>query len=527
MILRKPYAFLIKHFKLIHLIMTLFMGILVYQTNLLLEFFNEFLSSNQIIIGTNIISSLFNNYVYIFAGATILLALIILILMAFKDKPKLYYILTIIGYSGLIVLYAYSVITIKDMQVRIVDERITRLIRDFLNIAFLFQVYTTLIAAVRSIGLDVKKFNFNKDAQELSVSDSDNEEFEINVEFDSHTLKRTLRRNLRSLKYYFVENKMMLLLLGMLIVFIGSFLIIRETIDKEIIYNINQPFSPVNYNIIISDSYITDKDYRLKKVTSDNNTLVVVKFKIKTPNNTSKFIFGKLALQIGNDKFYHTNEYSSKLTDIGNTYINQNLTNEYDEYLLVYEIPVELKNSSMTLVYTEQIVNGFFGDKVDDIKINIKPSDLDQTNDEEVIGVGQNHIINSGLLDGYEIKINSFDVNDDFRINYNVCVTKTECYNFYELVRPTLSGIKDKAILKLNMNLIENNEMNIESIMGNFGNIEYEVDDVEKTSRIGKLLYPNHKDGFYYFEINEEILEANRIDIVIKVRNNVYRFLLK
>lgn len=529
MILRKPYGFLIKHFKLIHLIMTLFMGILIYQTNLLLEFFNDFVGSSQTIVGTEVVSTLFNNYAYIFAVAIVLASVIILVLMSFKDKPRFYYILTIIGYILLIILYAYSVSTIGSMQVRLVDERITRLIRDFLNIIFVFQIYSIFISLIRSIGLDIKKFDFNQDAQELNITDKDNEEFEINFEFDSHTLKRKIRRSYRNLRYYFIENKLMLMLVGIIIFLVSGIFVIRGITKQEVTYSTGQVFSPINYNISIIDSYLTENDYRANKITDENETLVAVKFKIKTPNKTSKFIFGKLSLQIGDHKFYHTNEYAAKLIDIGTTYINQNLTDTYQEYLLVYEIPSELKNNSMTLVYTEQIVKGMFSDKTDDIRIKISPTDLDQSHIEESISIKQNYIIGTGLLKGYELKVNSFDINSTFNINYNVCISTSECYQFYEIVKSTLSGINDKGILKLNMDLIvpENSTFNIKSLITQLGSIEYEVGGNKKVSSIDKMIDTTHSDENYYFEIKREILESESFNLVIKARNDIYKIKLK
>ena len=47
MILRKPYAFLIRHFKLIHLILTVLLAYILYKTNKLLSFFNQYLSSGK------------------------------------------------------------------------------------------------------------------------------------------------------------------------------------------------------------------------------------------------------------------------------------------------------------------------------------------------------------------------------------------------------------------------------------------------------------------------------------------------
>ena len=59
MILRKPYAILIKNFKLIHIILAIFMGYLFYKTNMVLSFLNEYLSSVATTISSDVTSSLF------------------------------------------------------------------------------------------------------------------------------------------------------------------------------------------------------------------------------------------------------------------------------------------------------------------------------------------------------------------------------------------------------------------------------------------------------------------------------------
>ena len=530
MILKKPYGFLIKHFKLIHLIMTILMGILLYQTNTLLNFFNDFMGSAQSIVGTDVISTLVHNYIYVLAIIIVLATSIIFVLMSFKDKPRIYYVLTIIGYILLIVLYIYTVSTIKTMQVSLVDERITRAIRDFLNIMFVFQIYTFFISLIRSIGLDVKKFDFSKDVQYLNITDQDSEEFEVNVEFDSHNLKRKLRRSYRNFRYYFIENKTIILSIIALVICLISFLIIISFTNHTVSLKLGQVFSPVNYNIIVTDGYVTSKDYRLNNITSEDKSLVVIKVKIKTPNKTSKFIYGKLALQIDNQKYYHTYNYASKLTDLGETYINQNLTEEYQEYLLVYEIPSDLIETNMNLVYTEQIVKGMFGDKTDDVKIKFIPTNLNQLNKEENISVGQNYIVGEGLLSGYEFKINNVDLANSFNINYRSCVQTNECYNFYEVVQPTLTGISDKAILKLDMSLnkAENgNISDVKSLITKFGGIEYKMNDDWQTSAITKMIDVEHSDGNYYFEIKKEVLDASDIYLTIKVRGISYKIVLK
>ena len=54
MILRGPYAFFIKYFRVIHLIMAIFIGFLIFQTNTFLQFFNQYINSNMVSIGQNL-----------------------------------------------------------------------------------------------------------------------------------------------------------------------------------------------------------------------------------------------------------------------------------------------------------------------------------------------------------------------------------------------------------------------------------------------------------------------------------------
>lgn len=529
MILRKPYAFLIKHFKLIHLIMTVFIGILIYQTNTLLSFFNDFIGSNQTIVGTNVFDSLFSSYSYILCVGVVLASLIIFILMSFKGKPRVYYALNIIGYVLLIILYFYAGNTIGAMQKNIIDERIVRAVRDFLNIVFIFQLYSVIVSFIRTIGLDVKKFDFKDDIEDLELTDLDNEEFEVNVEFDAHTLKRQVRRGWRNARYYFIENKLILLIVGVVLIAGVGFGLYTLIKDDTVEYKMNQAFSTTGYNMIIDKAYVTSTDPRLNKI-SDDKSLVVVKFKAKALTKKQEFVVGKLALKIGEQKYYHDIKNRSYASDFGVVYTGQELTNEYANYVLVYEIPTSLKSSSMDLIYTEQIVDGMFKNKTDDIKIRLNVADLDEKREVQYINKGQNYIVGSGLLEGYELKFNNIELNNNFKIDYNVCVRNNECYKYYEYLSPSLSGISDKAIVKLNMDLAvpENGVIkNVGDLVAKFGSIEYTIDGISRSTNILKKIDTTHNDSYNYFEIKEEALESNSMYLVLKVRNDVFKFKIK
>ena len=81
MILRKPYAFLVKHFKLIHILLTLVIAFLVYRTNIILNFLNEYIASNQTSPIDNLTNTMFNIWMFIFPFIVIVLSLVIISLI--------------------------------------------------------------------------------------------------------------------------------------------------------------------------------------------------------------------------------------------------------------------------------------------------------------------------------------------------------------------------------------------------------------------------------------------------------------
>src|SRR5699024_3037500 len=98
-------------------------------------------------------------------------------------------------------------------------------IRDVAFIVYLPQFFFTLYCALRGIGFDIKKFNFDEDAKEMEITDIDDEEFELVFGKDAYKYKRTLRRFIREFKYYVLENKAAFAVLAsMVVIAIGTIL---------------------------------------------------------------------------------------------------------------------------------------------------------------------------------------------------------------------------------------------------------------------------------------------------------------
>ena len=81
MILRKPYAFLIKHFRLIHLIICLLLLFLINNTNGVLDFFKGYISGD---ITDFVVTDYINIWMYLAIIVVILLVLSMILLMRKK-----------------------------------------------------------------------------------------------------------------------------------------------------------------------------------------------------------------------------------------------------------------------------------------------------------------------------------------------------------------------------------------------------------------------------------------------------------
>ena len=84
MILSKPYAILIKHFKLIHVIFTLLSLFLFLKCTDLLSFINEYIANTGFIIDSYQLANLLPKYINILIIFGIILNIIIAILLESK-----------------------------------------------------------------------------------------------------------------------------------------------------------------------------------------------------------------------------------------------------------------------------------------------------------------------------------------------------------------------------------------------------------------------------------------------------------
>lgn len=528
MIFRKPYAFLIKYFKVIHVIITVITFYLIYKSTGVLSFLNDYILNNTSVVGQAITERLFHPLMYFGVILSIVMATIVLILMKLKEKPVVFYFFNTAVYVYMLIVFLLSRNIIGTMEIEIVDIRMVRLLQD-MYIAMIFLEFISLcLTFVRSTGFDVKKFDFVRDMKEISVEETDNEEFEVDVEVDTDRYMRKIRRKLRHMKYVYLENKFLIHLACAVIIglIVGSVYLLQR--DQSKFIKQNRYFTVNNFTMNITNSYMTKYNYLTSKV-SDQYTLVVLEFRAKNNSQVpAKLQHARMELNVDGISFHPTNKYNDVSFDLGTAYENYDITTEEDVYTVIYEIPNHLIRKKMYYRY----VNNTGGKS---IKVRIKPINLDQKKKTEVT-LGKKIDFSEGIFAGSSLRVSAFEINDLFQIKYRFCVEPKECYDSVDNIRPTLDQNYDETLMKISLDInfreqYHNDRItNNQDVLATFGVVKYRL----KGDTKDRILRPtikkvanntNLKD--VYMEVNSELKQATQMTLEFQIRNQIVIYKLK
>ena len=524
MILRKPYAILIKHFKLIHVIFTLLSLFLFLKCTDLLSFINEYIANTGFIIDSYQLANLLPKYINILIIFGIILNIIIAILLKAKDKKITFYIINILIYVCLFIGFTYTSSLLNQMQNKIIDIRLVRALRDIFTALNVAQFISLIMYGFRAVGFDVKKFNFSKDMVDLEIKEEDSEEVEVSVDIDVNKINRSRRKTFRMLKYFYFENKLLCNIVISIISIVLIVVILIASKSNDIVYNQNQFFNTINYNLQVMDVYVTNEDKNGKVIEKDK-TFVIAKIKIKKRNSqTEKLNIGRIELKTQNNTYHHKSSYKDYCDDFGTIYTNQELTSDYKTYYLIYKIP-ENELANMYINYVDSNENIY--------KVNFNYMNM-TGNKRETITLNETKKFDKTILNNYELVINSFNLNKIIEINYKYCLAKDNCLSAKEYIAPTISTNYDKAVLRLDGTLTVPEEYNnyvgnMEMLLNRFGYLEYVIDGKTYTSRFLGTLKANKvkQENTVYLEVKDEVLKASKISLIIKLRNQSYELILK
>lgn len=521
MVFRKPYAFLIKNFRKIHIVL-LFLALFVWiKINSITAFVKQYIS-----YGTyNASMERFSSHVGIFLYLALLIMIVgsglLLILLRKKDKPWKIYILYIFEY---VLLLVGVILTSNFFNTYSLGTTVSGVLiyRDILTIGKFLQYPIIVLLIIRVLGIDLKKFNFKNDEEYLELSSEDREEFEISFDFDKNSIIRLYNRTKRNLYYFYKEHKF---ICNILIVISSIYVLYQGYYFFAIInksYKQGKTFKSGIYEITVKDSYITDKDLAGNKIEEGYNFVILI---INIKNTSNKMISPNLDryhLMNGSSDYTYKPFYNSYFTDIGKPADSKISIygGKSREMYLVYRVKENLKKNRFVLYYQE--LGGKLGSYLR--KIKLKMTDVSEVKDTGVYKIGDTIKFDYIYLSDKKITTTNFDINTSFNYNRYYCPNDSFCLTNVE----TVNAREGKKILKLSFSSSDFEGEEFIDFSTKYGRIMY------KDSK-GRTRYANIVDAIgisyqgrdIYITTDSSVLDSSDISLLYTLRNKSYTLKIK
>jgi len=532
-ILKKPYAFLIKHFRLIHLIIAFATIFLAYKTSRIVLFFNAYIKNGYRLTESNLASNYVTILMYLTVLLILLVAIVIYLLFKEKDKPRKYYAYLITYYILLFGLLTFAHNALNSLEITTVAAKTVRMYRDLALILSLPQYFFLVFTLIRGIGFDIKKFNFSKDISELQIEAKDNEEFEFVVDLPTYKVKRTLRRTLREFKYFALENTFVLICVTVIIALVIGTEIYTNRNTYSQTYQENDVFSLNNYQVRVLDTTISPLDYNGNVLTKKKSYLIVL---LSIENNTNLYkALNKddFRLLVDDKIIYPTTNKNEYFIDLGTPYTSQKIAKKATStFIFIYE----LNNNQIKDEYTLRIQE-YLDYRNNEIianykEIKIKPTLVKDIEKVKTVNLNEELDLSKSSLSNSKILVSSYEITKSYKYNYTFCIDD-ECQTSVDTVDASYQTEKEKTLLVLNYTLsldetipYKANIKSNSSFFNDFLKVKYTYDNKEYTA-IPTNKTPNGMTDKVILELPGEIKSATNISLVLNIRNKEYNIVLK
>lgn len=516
MIIRKPYAFLIKNFRKIHIVLLLVGLFVFYRTFDTFNFVNRFMKSGIYDLFADPVTKHVTFWMNIGIYLIIIGSIALLFLLLHKKKPWKIYAFPILTYT--VLLFILGIIkSFFRTYTEVVDAANLRLARDLLLMILAGQLPSLLIFAMRFLGLDFKKFDFNSDKEFLELSEEDREEVEVSLNFDIHTFKRIIKRTIRNTKYFYIEHKLITWIVGavlFVVILYNSYVTLFVT-NKT--YRQGQIYKANGYTIKVENSYYTDKDMA-GNVISKDSSFVIVEYTIT--NNSAPREFDTTNFHIRADNLdYSTTEttYEKEFADLGKPYKKLKNINrgETIHFIIIYKVSNKIKKNRFVLYYQEK--GGI--NKLRRIDLKIKDiSSIDNTIDVE-------------LGDFFEVYDKGEEENltiESFKYIDNAIYSVNKCNSYgCSIEEQKTEALKDEKILDITFASDSFDAKNMIDFFNKYGRINYKDSKGNEKMLDVKIAVNKAYLGKHIYLRVPDILETyEEVYINFVVRNKNYRYKL-
>lgn len=539
MILRKPYAVFIKYFKIMHIVISLFAALLLYRSYVLFGFFRTYSIDYRAALGDFTVDKYLNGLSFVFIVVVVIINVLLLSVMLYKKKPKLLYVFNLILFIYLFVVYMLCSSALGDVESVILDIKYSKALRDLSLIGVIAQAISLLLTLVRAIGFDIKRFDFGTDLQKLDISDKDSEEIEVALNYDKDETIRNAKYRFRNIKYAYLEHKFIIntaVIAIVIAISLYSFFKISSYTDR---YKEGETFSVGTYTMNVLDSYILNTDSSGKDLVvtdgEDAGAIVAIRFQVKSYSNKSTFNTGLTNLRISGLSYAQDLDVAKRLSDIAEGYTGQELSDEFETYLIAFEVSdaQSKKNMNLKINDSTSFVDGKIGAK--NVLIKLNPTDLREENSNVFSKkIGETISFDDSILGSSSLTVNSFEINNKFKLDYEYCYGQDKCMTSYEYVTPTATGNYFKTLMKVNGDMSVDKNVNtsvydLRSFLNSFGTITYKINDNLISKKIeSEAVKPKvSKTDDIFIEIPYEVKDASEIYLSFKIRNQNYKYTLK
>lgn len=518
MIIRKPYAFLIKHFRRIHVFLLVLCGFIYYKCMQTRSFVTEFLDLQSYDPYYEPITKYASVLALIVLIGIVVLSFVLVVLLRHKKKPWKLYIIPVVTYTFLFFVFVLAISIFASYD----DNSGTtgvRAISDLLFMGTIPQYVVIIILVMRILGVDLNKFDFKSDQEYLELSNEDREEVEISVNIDKESFRRTFKRLKRNLSYVYQEHRLIVNCIAVVLVVVSVVSIYRYVFIVHRSYRQGDEISSSGYTIQINHSYYTDKDYR-GEVISEKNNFVVLDVTLTNHVQEREVNLNRFHVMNKTDNYSQTyRTYATSFQDLGTTYEKITLSRDASRrFLLIYRVDKDLDPNRFVLYYQELDNNQPYLRK---IKLNIedlreiKSQETKTIGDEEVIAVGEDEV--SFSLEDYSIVSST-------TYNTRTCPSRNNCY----VASNNLSSKQDKLILQI---FFSSNTFTGEDFVDfsmEYGKIDY-IDNNGESHEVAIIDSVNrsYNGNYMYLDVPRDLQDASEIRLVYTVRNKEYIYRLK
>lgn len=530
MILKKPYAFLIKHFKLIHVILCFPLIYLLIRTGALVNFFNGYVRSNYFTSEHNIVGTYINYFIYFSVFVIIAVSFAVYFLMRQKKKTTRFYMFLIVYYLIFLVFITITHNTLSSIEDASSTAQSVRAFRDITLLVYLPQFYFVIFSFLRGIGFDIKKFNFEADAKELEISDLDSEEFELVLGTNAYKYKRTFRRYLREFRYYVLENRFTFTIIVCIgVVILGVFLYLHFGVYNRT-YKETQSLSHNDLIVTVEKSLLTNLDIGGKVI--DGKYYLAIGYRIYNSGFKSNSLdYENFVVEIENHRVSPILDRSSYFPDLGVNYSRDTVIPEGYEgvYVLTYPIDESLLNKTMQLKILDAVTYEIGSITPIYKTVQLSYDKIFENSFVKQIPLGSYLLLDDTIFGMTQVRIKDFHVDNKYVYSYKKCITDTICQELKSMV----SSNPNKTLLVLDRVFVPDlyssyfvNRHGSDSFVNDLFTLKYTIGKQEYTSTV-KNVTPKELNGQWIFEVDKNVENANKLFILVTIRGSVYEMVLK